>query len=153
MTRRCSVLIPSLLISLATACTSMPQISAAPGTTDSDTYFGLSEKQSIEVCKPEGEREYLARLVCPDGSHPSFKRIGSMGTRNEFPAHMSKDDRMKIMEDNMQFKELKTGAIDYHVIDGYSVECGKTEVTLYLDMYHCNLSRPTSAPNGFVIIK
>ena len=66
---------------------------------------------------------------------------------------MREDDQMKMMVDNMGFNKLNKGAIDYHIIDGYSVECGKDKVTLYLDMYHCDVAPPSSAPNGFTIIK
>src|SRR3546814_3666589 len=35
--------------------------------------YGLDPEQPVEVCRPEGERRYLARLICPSGERPAFR--------------------------------------------------------------------------------
>ena len=147
MTSRLFALSSIALIFLACACSSAPVHTSIAD----QTGLGMSKEKSIEVCKPEGERNYLARLVCPDSSHPRFNRIGRFGFRQDFPAGMSEEDQMKVMTDSMGFEKLEPGAVDYHTIDGYSIECGKTKTTLYLDMYHCDVPAPSQAPVGFSI--
>src|SRR3546814_16031954 len=39
--------------------------------------YGLDPEQPVEVCRPEGERRYLARLICPSGEHPASERTGN----------------------------------------------------------------------------
>jgi hypothetical protein len=118
----------------------------------SNSLLGSSREHAIEVCEPAGERAYLARLVCPDNSHPAFDRIGSVGMRNDFPPDMSEDDRMKEMMAAMANRKLEPGQPDRHIIDGYSVRCGTDDRTIYLDMYHCDTPAPRQAPEGFTII-
>ena len=48
--------------------------------------LGMSVAQAVEVCEPAGERRYLARLVCPDQSHPEFRRIGNLASATRMPA-------------------------------------------------------------------
>jgi hypothetical protein len=111
--------------------------------------YGLTIKDSIEVCDPEGEDEYLSRLMCPAGNHPSFERTGSFGTRN--PAtNLSEAESAKMLDANLSGRDLEPGEIDYHIIDGFEVKCGESKTTVYLDMYHCS-SDPDSAPAGFTI--
>ena len=114
--------------------------------------FGISKENAIEVYKPNGERAYLARLICPDSSHPTFDRIGSVGMRHDFPSDMSEDDQMKEMMAAMTGQKLEPGQADRHMIDGYTVQCGSEGKTLYLDMYHCDAPAPNQAPDGFTII-
>jgi hypothetical protein len=40
--------------------------------------YGESKGAAIEVCDPDGERAYLARLVCPTGEPAAFDRLGAM---------------------------------------------------------------------------
>src|SRR3546814_18385451 len=35
--------------------------------------YGLAPEQSVEVCRPEGQRRYLARHLCPAGEQPAFE--------------------------------------------------------------------------------
>lgn len=135
---------------LLLACLGLPLASAQSSPPDG---YGLTKEQAIEVCKPAGERAYLARLVCPDDSHPAFARIGSVGLRHEFPAGMSEDERMKIVMAALESTALEPGSTDHHMIDGYSMECGKIRTTLYLDMYHCDRPPPDIAPTGFTILR
>ena len=114
--------------------------------------FGASKEHAVEVCEPKGERAYLARLICPDSSHPIFNRIGSVGMRNDFPPDMPEDDQMKEMMAAIAGHKLEPGQVDRHMIDGYSVQCGSESKTLYLDMYHCDAPAPHQAPDGFTII-
>lgn len=139
------------LACLAGACSTAPAQREHP--VAAQERFGMSKEHAIEVCRPPGERNYLARLACPDASHPLFDRAGSVGLRHDFPAGLSEREQMQIMEDNMGFKKLAPGAADHHVIDAYSVECGETRVTLYLDMYHCDDPAPTLAPAGFTLAR
>lgn len=145
-----SGLIPAALICLGCGCSSSPERVVASSA--SQPGYGTDKQQAIEVCRPEGERNYLARLVCPDSSHPRFSRSGSVGLRHDFPTGMSESEQMKLMTENMGFEKLKPGATDHHVIDVYSVDCGEVETAIYLDMYHCDTPAPTSAPAGFTII-
>jgi len=67
-----------------------------------------------------GEREFLMRLRCPNGTAVAFVRIGSFGSRPD-----STGPRQG----------------DAHMLDGYRITCpdregGTHESTIYLDMYH-----------------
>lgn len=115
--------------------------------------YGLSAKHAIEVCEPEGQRLYLARLICPDSTHPTFERAGNVGMRNEPPAHASEAQEEQWMADMFKPRELAPGEVDYHIVDRYEVACGKDRTELYLDMYHCAQARPAIAPQGFTIIE
>ncbi|ALN83979.1 putative integron gene cassette protein [Lysobacter capsici] len=123
----------------------------APAKVAADSY-GLSKEQAVEVCKPRGEHEYLARLVCPDSEHATFERSGNFGERTPLPDDLSDDATNRLIEDMMGYKALQPGEADYHIVDGYEVACGETKIRVYLDMYHCDAPRPTRAPAGFSII-
>jgi hypothetical protein len=56
---------------------------------------------------PRGEREYLHRLRCSDGNRPDFVRGGSTAPSR-----------------------------DGHILDGYLIRCGSSEVEAFFDMYH-----------------
>jgi len=114
--------------------------------------YGLAKEQAVEVCKPRGEHEYLARLVCPNSAHPKFDRHGSFGERTPLPDDLSEDASNRLVEDMMGYKALRAGETDYHIVDGYDVVCGETTTRVYLDMYHCDAPRPTRAPTGFSIL-
>lgn len=69
-----------------------------------------SATNPVRVLMPEGEREYLHRLRCPNGGPPEFERLGS------------------------------TDLSPYgRIMDMYSVRClaDEEEVVVYMDMYHC----------------
>ncbi|QWF17781.1 hypothetical protein [Lysobacter capsici] len=133
----------TLLLVAGTAGAEAPKVAAA---------YGLSKQDAVEVCKPPGEHEYLARLVCPDREHPTFERSGNFGERTPLPDDLSDDATNRLIEDMMGYKALQPGEADYHIVDGYEVACGETKVRVYLDMYHCDAPRPTRAPAGFSII-
>src|SRR3546814_15947858 len=47
--------------------------------------YGLEPEQSVEVCRPEGDRRYLARLIYPSRAHPPFERTGNVRPRTPLP--------------------------------------------------------------------
>jgi len=78
----------------------------------------------VRVGGPAGERAYIARLRCGDGSAPKVGQRGSMGI----------------------------GAFGT-IVDGYPLDCGSAapgKVTLIMDMYHSE-HREDRAPPGFTI--
>lgn len=133
-------------LSLA-GCTSPTQV-ADPKTTAG---LGESKATAIEVCRPMGQRAYLSRLVCADGTRPTFNRIGSFGSRMPEPANMSKEQSGAVLEAMLTGRALKPGETDLHVVDGYEVSCGTVKRTIYMDMYHCHSAPPEQAPAGFTM--
>lgn len=132
-----------------------PDETTSPSQTSAqdDDPYGLSKAQAIEVCYPQGQREYLARLVCPGGAHPTFERAGSVGPRTPLPDDMSNEQIEALLaEMRSPSKASASGGPDLHVIDAYEVACGEQRTRLYLDMYHCAADRPTRAPKGFTIL-
>lgn len=122
---------------------------AAPAAPDG---YGLSREQAIEVCYPEGQQRYLARLICPDSSHPTFERRGSVGPRQPMPENMSDETIASLLADLRKSRKREPGEPDHHIVDAYEVVCGEVATTLYLDMYHCAQDRPVFSPEGFGII-
>jgi hypothetical protein len=94
---------------------------AGCATTGDPATLGTTENP-VKVRMPPGERAYLDRLRCPDGSAPDYDRQGSgMGGR------------------------------DGHIVDFYSVTCpGAAPVTVVMDMYHSN--REDRPVPGFSIV-
>ena len=133
-------------VSLA-GCASSTQV-ADPKTTAG---LGDSKATAIEVCRPMGQRAYLSRLVCADGTRPTFNRIGSFGSRMPEPKNMSKEQSSAVLEAMLSGRALKPGEIDLHIVDGYEVSCGAVKRTLYMDMYHCQSAPPERAPAGFTL--
>ena len=81
-----------------------------------------SERNPVKVRMPPGERAYLDRLRCPDGSTPTYERQGSGG-----PAR------------------------DGDIVDYYAVQCpGAEPVTVIMDMYHSD--REDDPVPGFTIV-
>ncbi len=79
-------------------------------------------RNPVQAQSPQGERAYLDRLRCPNGSPPAYERRGSGG-----PAR------------------------DGHPIDFYAVTCaGTAPVTVVMDMYHSG-SEDRPVP-GFTIV-
>ena len=111
--------------------------------------FGLTIQNAINVCKPQGQQEYLSLLVCPDGQHPAFDRIGSVGLRNEPPENASRDEVERRLVRQMTYEPLGPNDTDFHMVDAYRLQCGDRSTTVYLDMYHCGEPMPQKAPNGF----
>ena len=67
-----------------------------------------SKDNPVRAEMPPGERAYLSRLRCPDGTPPTFEREGSDGLS-------------------------PYGSI----MDIYAVQCGSSApVTIFIDMYH-----------------
>ena len=126
--------------------------SATPALVQDDDGYGMSKAQAIEVCYPQGQREYLARLVCPGGAHPSFERSGSAGPRMPLPDDMSDAQIEALLADMRSPDKVGGEGPDLHVVDAYEVVCGEQRTRLYLDMYHCAAERPTRAPKGFTIL-
>lgn len=118
---------------------------ASPGT------YGLAHENPVEVCAPQGQRQYLARLVCPSGQHPDFKRRGSVGPRVPLPDNMTAEQTEALLKAMLSREPLAPGAPDHHTIDAYDVACGTVQTTIYMDMYHCDADAPKRAPAGFTI--
>jgi hypothetical protein len=114
--------------------------------------YGLRKAEAIEVCEPMGQRQYLARLLCPDSLHPEFARAGNVGPRQDIPENASDEMLHAMMADMLKPRKLQPGEPDYHIVDAYEVACGEQVTVLYLDMYHCAQDRPDRAPAGFTII-
>src|SRR3546814_10820204 len=76
--------------------------------------YGLEPEQSVEVCRPEGERRYLARLIFPSGEHPAFERTGNVGPRTPLPLDMSPAEQERLLADNMAMKPLSEGRSEEH---------------------------------------
>lgn len=141
--------LPKLLFALPLLAVSIAPAASQEATA---TGYGKTRQQAIEVCKPDGQRAYLARLVCPDQSHPKFERQGSVGPRNDLPRDLPQEQMMQRLLGD-RFAPLAEGATDHHMIDAYGVQCGKTSHTLYLDLYHCHTPAPDVAPEGFTILR
>ena len=133
---------PAALLCLA--CAACSTTAPAPG-------LGETKATAIEVCRPQGQRAYLSRLSCPDGTAPQFHRIGSFGQRHE----MSKEAAEQLTDEQrqriMRGAPLQPGEIDHHVVDGYELSCGSTQRRVFMDMYHCGQPAPEQAPQGFGI--
>ncbi len=84
-----------------------------------------SKGNPIRVYMPEGERNYLSKLTCSDGSRIAFRRIGS------------------------------SGIDPYgNILDIFKVSCfidsTLHEYTLFMDMYHIE-NQETKAAEGFTL--
>lgn len=83
-----------------------------------------TKNNPVRVWHPQGERDYLSRLNCPDGNTPDYERDGSFG-----------------------------GGPYGTILDRYTVECeGQADVKVYMDMYH-KTHKEMSAIEGFTIDK
>lgn len=152
----------ALAASLAVGCASttapQPVPTAGPPSTESEPSPteepapppepegpGLSKATAVEVCEPQGEREYLSRLRCADGNPPAFERLGSVGSRN--PTETPEAEELAT-EQVIRGRPVGPDEIDYHVIDLYEVVCAEGRYSVFLDMYHCDQPPPTVAPPG-----
>jgi hypothetical protein len=111
--------------------------------------FGLTPADPIEVCAPDGEREYLARLRCPDGGAPAYDRSRSqLRNPSETP-----EAAQAVHEQVVTRRQLRKGELDYHVVDAYQVSCRELVLEVFLDMYHCGASKPKRAPGPLSLKK
>ena len=141
MNRLCFLISALAIASLSSSCATAPDST----TQTTGAGYGESKGAAIEVCSLDGERAYLARLVCPTGEPAAFDRLGQYGPRNELPADQSLSEQIA----SARRDPLKPGEADYHVVDGYQIACGASKRLLYLDMYHCHQPPPTDAPPGY----
>ena len=118
---------------------------------DHSTAPGLSVKEAIEVCRAQGQRQYLSKLICPDASHPTFKRVGSFGTRDPYPGNLTQAEADKIILRLMGDPTLEPGDPHFHMVDGYEVDCPSGSTMIYMDFYHCDQELPSVVPPGFTI--
>ena len=81
-----------------------------------------SDKNPVRAAMPPGERAYLARLRCPDGTRPQYERQGSGGL-----------------------------GVFGNIVDYYAVQCpGAEPASVVMDMYHAGYVEPRPVP-GFTI--
>lgn len=67
-----------------------------------------SQENPVRASMPPGQRAYLARLRCGDGSAPEFRRTGNLGP-----------------------------GVYGNIVDNYAVICsGRQAVSVVMDMYH-----------------
>lgn len=107
---------------------------------------GDTKATAIEVCRPAGQREYLSRLVCPNGAVPALRRAGSFGMRDELPPDASGAMLAEQIEKSMSFAPHVPGTPHHHVVDGFEVACGEDKRMIYLDMYHCEGKAQDAVP-------
>lgn len=88
-------------------------------------YLG-SGNNPVRCEGPGGEKAYLNRLRCSDGTRPRYYRVGSVSSDPPNPYG--------------------------NILDLYRVRCGKTVVEVYMDMYHEGYVEAEPVP-GFTIIK
>src|SRR3546814_8268373 len=93
--------------------------------------YGLDPEQPVEVCRPEGERRYLARLICPSGERPAFERTGNVGPRTPLPLDMSPAEQERLLADNMAMKPLSEGEVDHHRSEEHTSELQSLMRILY----------------------
>jgi hypothetical protein len=137
----------ALLLALAAGCAT--QSVPLPSTSAQHSQVGETKASAIEVCRPAGQRAYLDRLQCADGSALSYRRIGSFGERTKIPDDFTDEEQAALFESVINGTQLRPGEPDYHVIDGYVVNCGTTERVIYMDMYHCSTPATVDVPAGF----
>jgi hypothetical protein len=116
-----------------------------PTTASGERGPGLTKDAAIPVCGPTGERNYLDRLRCPDGTVARVQRSGSMGTRTD-PASNADDEVARRQFSSTE--PLASGQKDFHMVDGYDAECGARHTFLYLDPYHCPDPKYQLSPPG-----
>lgn len=80
-----------------------------------------SSSNPVKCDMPRGERAYIKRLNCPDGSTPKFVRRGSFH-QEHYP----------------------------NILDAYSLTCGDKKYELSMDMYHRSYVEERAIP-GFTI--
>lgn len=84
-----------------------------------------SQHNPVRAAMPPGQRAYLRRLRCSDGTAPDFDRVGNFGI-----------------------------GVYGNIVDGYRLRCAgaePAEVTVYMDMYHRGHVEERPVP-GFTIL-
>ena len=66
-----------------------------------------SNENPVRADGPTGQRAYLSKLRCADGTAPAFQRRGNVGP-----------------------------GIYGYIVDAYEVNCGAAETVVHMDMYH-----------------
>ncbi len=83
-----------------------------------------SDQNPVRASQPAGQRAYLNRLRCADGSAPSYGRVGNFGI-----------------------------GVYGNIVDGYQVTCaGEEPKMVVMDMYHPGYVENRPVP-GFTITK
>jgi hypothetical protein len=95
--------------------------------------FALSKSSAAQVCLPPGEKAYLGKLLCEDGSRPRLTRVGNVGTRMQ-PTDPN-DPRLLLQMDAEV--PIRRGEADLHIVEAVEADCGKAKYTIYIDVYHC----------------
>jgi hypothetical protein len=95
--------------------------------------YALSKGQAAKVCLPPGERAWLGKLLCEDGSRPRLTRLGNVGSRT--PPVNPNDPRLLLQMDAEL--PIRRGEADLHIVEAVEGECGQAKYTVYVDMYHC----------------
>lgn len=114
-----------------------------------DDLYGRARERAIEVCDVQGQRAYLARLVCEGGHGIQVRRIGSVGERNALPDNDTQLQVRQRLARYVRKQPLAAGEVDHHFVDKYEVLCGQQRYVLFLDLYHCPAPVPLRAPRGF----
>jgi hypothetical protein len=146
---------PSIFRSALSAafCTLVSSCTTATAPLGAEMPYGESKLASIEVCRPQGERAYLSRLMCASGAPVAFSRMGGVGLREDAQPGTPSAERMRVGNKMITYQPLSAGEPHIHIVDQYQVTCGETRTLLYFDMYHCDVPAPTRAPNGFTLNK
>ncbi|HSG35304.1 MAG TPA: hypothetical protein VLA37_12280 [Sphingomonadaceae bacterium] len=83
-----------------------------------------SDENPVRASMPQGQRAYLDRLRCPDGSAPAYHRVGNFGV-----------------------------GVYGNIVDGYQVTCpGAEPKMVVMDMYHRGYVENRAVP-GFTIVR
>ena len=113
--------------------------------------FGSRKDNPIEVCLPDGAQSYLDSLVCFEGGTPNIERLGNAGPRNAYPEEYEFYIGAKLFDKMLTVNSFSPEELDVHIIDAYSVKCGRTESIIFVDRYHCLGKREVRAPKGLFI--
>jgi hypothetical protein len=150
MNMKCYAVVLSVVTLLG--CANQPNV---PASSEEKKPPGLGETKTtaIEVCRPQGQRAYLDRLQCSDGSSATYRRVSNVGERNPVPSNLTQAQQSALLNKLISGAPLQPGEPDYHIVDMYEVSCGNTKRMVFMDMYHCHQSPPNEAPTGFVLRK
>ncbi len=116
--------------------------------------FGLSRDAAIEVCRFRGRDAYFSKLLCPDGRRPTFHRVVNVGSRGDMPSDLTPaqvDSIFKALQTDSP-PPLRPGDPDYHIVDHYIFTCEASQVSVFVDMYHCEKPEPKVAPRGLKLL-
>lgn len=111
--------------------------------------FAYKRENAVEVCLPEGARDYINNLVCPAGETPDTKLLGNAGPRSYFTEEYSDNLGDRLLDRMTAVGEVPLGEPDIHIVDAYSIKCGRTEHIIFIDRYHCQAPKLVRAPKDF----